>query len=172
MRRKRGEVALFVVAAAADGESKAVDCGARRRRCDGPSHLAHLVARAEAIPVLATGSRPVTSTCTLCPSSGRAIADALLHDGTGGRRGQSPTRRRPRRRHASAFERLRRKTGPQHHTVRKRIAGGDAERERVSVEERRGEERRVNSGGATAAAPSIHAIFINSRRENRARVRS
>ena len=139
MRPIRGEVAGLVVAAAAHARSAADRPPRRRpaRSCVRPD-LADLAAGSGSDrSTRAPGSSPSASTCTLCPSSGRAIAVPFCDDGAERAVARDlPADLDVRHRHAAAVERLRREPRPQHDAVRPRIAGRDAERERIAAEER------------------------------------
>ena len=55
---ERGEIAVLVVLAAADGEADPIDRRARRRRGPGAADLAHVVAGMEAVEVVARRLEP------------------------------------------------------------------------------------------------------------------
>ena len=128
----RDEVALLELLAGGEGEAEAVAVGARGRRGPRAADPAHLAARAEAVPVPACGLEMLDLDVHRVRPRGRrggdAALDHLAHAIVGrhlpldrDRLGRHAARRRGRRRGQA---------GPEDHAVRRRIAGGHAERER------------------------------------------
>ena len=125
---ERGEVAVFVVIAAAHCEPQSIDQGADGRRGSRPPDLADLVAGAEAVPVV---MRRI--------EAGHLGVHAVTELRSRERRAASHDRREPGvachlpvdfdidHRHAAALERPGRQPRPQDDAVWARIAGRDAE---------------------------------------------
>ena len=140
--------------APADGKPQTVHRRARRRRRPGPPRLAHFVARAEPVPVLASRLEPADLDMDAVTQLGPSERTALLSDGLEPCIARDlPVDVDVHHGHAPALERFRRQSRPQHDAVRQRIAGSDAHRERIGVEDRfRNEtpryQRRRNGGGA------------------------
>jgi hypothetical protein len=98
---------------------------------------AHFVAAAEAIPVLAPRLETVDLDVDAVTELGPRDRASLLRDALEARIARHfPVDGDVGHRHAAAFERPRREARPQDDAVRQRIAGRDAERERIRVEDR------------------------------------
>ncbi len=133
-----GEIAGLEVAAAADAEAQPVDRGPGRRRRSRAPGLTELVPGAKAIPVVVRRLEPVHLDVNAVGQFRPGQGLPFLHDGPERRvRRQLPLDRDGNHRHAAAGQRLGREPGPQDDAVGQRIAGGDAERERVRIEEHR-----------------------------------
>ncbi len=137
-----GEVAVLVRLAGDQPDPGAVQLAAVVGGGAGASDGAAPLADGEPVPVLAAGvqavgvhvHRPVE----LGVRPGRAATLGALEPLVPGDLPADP--HAARRRHSGAgLQRARREPGPQHHGLRQRVAGGDAQRERVLGEGARGE---------------------------------
>ena len=134
-------VAALVVLAAGDGEADAVQGGAQGRRGASPAGDAALLASREAVPVVAVRLQApdldVDGVAQFRRGHRRTLGDDVAHAGLVG---DFPVDRDRSHRHAVAdLERLGRQAGPDHEAVRRRIARGDAQLERIGPEDRLGQ---------------------------------
>ena len=138
---ERGEVAVFVVLAAADGEAQAIDRRAGGGRGPGAAGLAHFIAGAKAVEIVAPRLEPVDLDVDAVPELRPRRGGSLLDNGLEARVARDlPVHVDHRHRHAAALERLRCQARPEHDPAGQRIAGGDAQRKRIRVEHRFGQQ--------------------------------
>ena len=159
-----GEVAVFVVGAAAHRKAQAIDGGSGRGRGPGAPNLADLPPDAESVEVLARGLQPLHLHVEAVRQLGIRRGRALLLDVA-----EQPIARhlpghvqRSGRHAAAALERTRRKPGPQHDAVGQRIPRRDAERERIVGKELlgRGAPRREGLRERGRAHPPCHPQHV------------
>lgn len=139
---KGGKQPLLVVLAAGDREAEPLDRRARRRRGAGAAGRTPFLADLEAIPIVTAGLEPVDLDMDRVGELRPRRLGSFPHHSAEAIVGcQFPGDLDRLHRHAAAFERFRRDPRPQHHAVRPRIAGGDAEAEGVAPEDRVGQGR-------------------------------
>jgi hypothetical protein len=149
-------VAVLVLLAGGEREVQRV----RRTGRSGlrPAHRADLAAGTEAVEVLGAGPQAIELDVDAVAPLGSGLVLAAAHDAPEAVVERDlPVHVHIAVRHAAAAQRGGREPGPQHRAVRRRIAGGHAERERIADEPRRrlarSRERRLAGGGREARRP-------------------